>query len=39
MNFENMPELKWKYGFYAVILVMIVAGVTVHRRLKKVGWL
>lgn len=39
MNFEHMPELGWRYGYWAVLLLMLVAGVTLHRRLKKVGWL
>lgn len=24
MNFQNMPELKWHYGYYAVLLLMLV---------------
>ena len=39
MNFEHMPELRWKYGYAGVIALMLVAAVTLHRRLKRVGWL
>ncbi len=39
MNFEFMPELKWKYGYPMALCVM--AGVTwyLYRRFKKAGWL
>ncbi|MFI5936862.1 magnesium and cobalt transport protein CorA [Actinoplanes sp. NPDC051494] len=39
MNFTNLPGLDWKYGYPTVLLVMAVAAVALHRRLKKVGWL
>jgi magnesium transporter len=39
MNFDFMPELRWKYGYAGVWVVMIGAAVLLHRRLKKVGWL
>jgi magnesium transporter len=39
MNFEHMPELDWTYGYLGVLLLMVIAAVTLHRRLKKVGWL
>jgi magnesium transporter len=39
MNFEFMPELKWKYGYPAAIgVVMIVCGY-LYYRFKKSGWL
>lgn len=39
MNFDQMPELHWPYGYPLVLMVM--AGVTVglYRRLKKAQWL
>jgi magnesium transporter len=39
MNFEHMPELKWRYGYAAVWAVMLVvaAGMLVYFRRKK--WL
>ncbi|GAB2652163.1 magnesium/cobalt transporter CorA [Kribbella swartbergensis] len=39
MNFDNMPELRWHYGYYAVLLLMAVACFTMYRFFRKVGWL
>ena len=39
MNFEHMPELKWHYGYPACLLVMLAAGVVLHRILRRAGWL
>jgi magnesium transporter len=39
MNFEMMPELKWKYGYPAALaLIAVICGI-LYRRFKKVGWL
>lgn len=39
MNFENMPELAWRYGYFAVLgFVAIVCGVLYHR-FRRAGWL
>jgi magnesium transporter len=39
MNFDDMPETRWRYGYPAVIAVMVLAAVTLYRRFRKVGWL
>jgi magnesium transporter len=39
MNFENMPELKWDFGYPLVIGVMLVLCGSLYRYFKKVGWL
>ena len=39
MNFENIPELRWHYGFYAVVLLMIAICSAMYRFFRKVGWL
>jgi magnesium transporter len=39
MNFEFMPELKWHYGYPAVLTVMAVGCVYLWRRMRRVGWL
>ena len=39
MNFEYMPELTWRYGYYGVLAVMALAGVGVYRILRRSGWL
>ena len=38
MNFENMPELKWRFGYAAVWLIMIVAGAAMAVCFKKKNW-
>ena len=39
MNFEHMPELKWEYGYYAVIgTIASVCGV-LYLRFRHYGWL
>jgi magnesium transporter len=39
MNFENMPELKWRYGYFGVwiIMVIITGGMLLYFKKKK--WL
>jgi magnesium transporter len=39
MNFDNMPELRWHFGYYAVLLLMATACVVMYRFFRKVGWL
>ena len=39
MNFEQMPELKWQYGYPTVLLVMFAVGFTLKRVLRRAGWL
>ncbi|MBB5977968.1 magnesium/cobalt transporter CorA [Kribbella solani] len=39
MNFGNMPELRWHFGYYAVLLLMAVVCFTMYRFFRKVGWL
>ncbi|TYK45299.1 magnesium/cobalt transporter CorA [Actinomadura decatromicini] len=39
MNFNQMPELHWKYGYPLVIVTMAVACTLLFRRLRKSGWL
>lgn len=39
MNFDNMPELQWRYGYPMVLGVTAVIVFFVYRRLKKAGWL
>lgn len=37
MNFEYMPELKWKYGYYAVwgVMILIVCGMLRYFRQRR----
>ncbi len=39
MNFEHMPELGWKYGYFIVVAVMTVICVGLFIRFKRAGWL
>ncbi|MEV5877679.1 magnesium and cobalt transport protein CorA [Streptomyces sp. NPDC052101] len=39
MNFDNMPELHWKYGYPLVLSLTIAMCVGIHRVLKRNGWL
>jgi len=39
MNFEHMPELKWKYGYPVSLGIVAVICVYLHYRFKKSGWL
>lgn len=39
MNFEFMPELRWKASYPLVMAGIVVGCVVLHRRLKRVGWL
>ncbi len=39
MNFENMPELTWRYGYYMVLTVIGVACAGLYRLFKRNGWL
>jgi magnesium transporter len=39
MNFEHMPELKWKIGYPLAVVTMAVAVFFLYRFFKRVGWL
>ncbi|MEU9007407.1 magnesium and cobalt transport protein CorA, partial [Streptomyces sp. NPDC048551] len=39
MNFDNMPELHWTYGYPLVVCVMAVACFVIHRGFRRNGWL
>ncbi|MEZ4525481.1 MAG: magnesium/cobalt transporter CorA [Desulfobacterales bacterium] len=39
MNFENMPELKWKYGYFVLLGLMAAVGVIMLALFKKRNWL
>ena len=38
MNFEWMPELKWRAGYPAAVGVTLLGCVFVYRRLRRAGW-
>lgn len=39
MNFEYMPELRWRIGYPAVIVLMAVVCLLLYRGFKRNGWL
>lgn len=39
MNFEHMPELTWKYGYFITLLIMLLIGIGMFRWFLKKGWL
>jgi len=39
MNFDDMPELHWRFGYPSVLLLIVVACLLLHRRFKRIGWL
>lgn len=39
MNFENIPELKWKYGYPYVIILSILSSILCLYLFKKKKWL
>jgi magnesium transporter len=39
MNFKNMPELEWAFGYPATIAAMAVINIILFFRFRKAGWL
>jgi magnesium transporter len=39
MNFDNMPELHWRYGYPMALALMAVVCLGLYRSFKRSGWL
>ncbi|MFJ5264086.1 magnesium and cobalt transport protein CorA [Streptomyces sp. NPDC088387] len=39
MNFDHMPELRWRFGYPMVLGITAVICFGIHRTLKRNGWL
>jgi magnesium transporter len=39
MNFVNMPELKWKYGYFIVLAVILAVCSLLYRLFRRNGWM
>jgi len=39
MNFKNMPELQWEYGYFTVLGVIAIACAALFWRFRRAGWL
>jgi magnesium transporter len=38
MNFENMPELTWQFGYFGALFTMSIIGITMFLWFRKKGW-
>lgn len=39
MNFDNMPELHWKYGYFFILIMMLIVFVIMLLYFKRKKWL
>ncbi|PZM91562.1 MAG: magnesium and cobalt transport protein CorA [Actinobacteria bacterium] len=39
MNFDFMPEIRWKYGYPSVLALMLVISLVLYRWFRRNGWL
>jgi magnesium transporter len=39
MNFDYMPELRWKFGYPLVIAVILTVCSLIYRGFRRHGWL
>lgn len=39
MNFINMPELEWRYGYFSILIVMAVIGISLVVYFRRRRWL
>jgi len=39
MNFQNMPELSWRYGYPLAVLVMVGISAGLYRFFRHINWL
>ena len=39
MNFDDMPELHWAFGYPAALLLMVATSVALYFGFKKKGWM
>jgi magnesium transporter len=39
MNFKNMPELEWRYGYPMALATITIVCVILYRQFRKSGWL
>ena len=38
MNFDFMPELRWEYGYFIIVGIMVTIGVAMFFWFKRKGW-
>ena len=39
MNFDYMPELKWRFGYVGALLSMLVVGLAIYFHFRRIKWL
>ena len=39
MNFDFMPELRWRYGYFAILGVTATICLALYVRFRRIGWL
>jgi magnesium transporter len=39
MNFEFMPELRWRFGYPVTLAVMVVVDIYIFLRFRRAGWI
>lgn len=39
MNFRNMPEIEWEYGYYSVLVIMVIMVVGMLTYFRKKKWI
>jgi magnesium transporter len=39
MNFKNMPELQWEYGYYGVLGLVVVIALAMLEYFRRKGWI
>ncbi|MGW8272437.1 MAG: CorA family divalent cation transporter [Thermodesulfovibrionales bacterium] len=39
MNFSNMPELRWKAGYFGALILMAVVAISLLLYFKRKKWL
>ena len=39
MNFKNMPELDWAWGYPIAMLVMVALDILLYAQFRRVKWL
>jgi len=39
MNFKNMPELQWEYGYFMVLGVVLVIAISMIEYFRRKGWI
>lgn len=38
MNFQNMPELRWDFGYFLILIIMLSIGIGMFIWFKRKGW-